>query len=133
MLRERLSEILARSSAEDLLPGLEALLRGLIEEYGPESIIIAGSLPKSRFVRGLSDLDILVIVAREVGKHERFKLRAVGDVDAEISVYSAGEVLRALEAGDRFILDAIESGEEVYGDWRAHAMRRPKEAREARS
>ncbi|MEM2988342.1 MAG: hypothetical protein QXU06_00295, partial [Candidatus Bathyarchaeia archaeon] len=64
---------------------------------------------------------------------ERFGLRAVGDVDAEISVYSAGEVLRALEAGDRFILDAIESGEEVYGDWRARAMRRPKEAGAAQS
>lgn len=117
-----MSEVLSGSSAEDLLPGLEALLRGLVEEYGPESIIIAGSLPKSKFVRGLSDLDVLVIVAREVMERERFRLKAVADVDVEISVYSAGEALRALGAGDRFMLDAIENGEEVYGDWRARAL-----------
>lgn len=112
MLRERLGNALRRELVEDL----EKIVRELIERYRPVSIIIAGSLARGEFVEGLSDIDILVVIEGDPGK-DRFLLRAVGDVDVEITVVGLRELLEAIERGNEFYLQALR-GIEVYGDLR---------------
>ncbi len=70
MLRERLRMILGRE--EDLVPELEKVVEELVERYRPISIIVTGSLARQKFVRGMSDIDLLVVVEKSVGK-DRFK------------------------------------------------------------
>ncbi len=115
-MRKSLREILAGSSASDVVNELEAILREVAEELRPVSIIVCGSLAKGKFVRGLSDIDILVVVPRDVPKDRRFALRVAKDIDVEITVVSVTELKNALEKGNQFYRDAIESGVEVYGD-----------------
>ncbi len=114
MLRERLRETLRGQHTRDLLEGLEKLLGELIEEYKPLSVLIAGSLAEGKFVRGLSDIDILAITVEKPGKHERFQLKAIKDVNVEIAVYSVEEVEQAAKTGNQFIAQALEKGVEVY-------------------
>jgi len=109
-----LREILSGTSAEDLEEPLERLLRELIEQLEPVAIAVTGSLAKGRFVRGLSDVDILVVVDRPVRDEERFSLAPLKDVDAEITVVSREELERAIAAGNEFYLDALRSGKVVY-------------------
>jgi len=74
LLKAKLREILSGTSAEDLEEPLERLLRELIERYEPVAVVMTGSLAKGRFVRGLSDVDILVVVDCPVRDEERFSL-----------------------------------------------------------
>ena len=114
MLRERLREILRGTSAEDLLEPLEELLVRLIEKSKPVRILISGSLARRRFVRGLSDIDVLVIVDYDIPRDLRFELATVEDVDVEITVISGGELERALSEGRMFYVDGVKCGVEVY-------------------
>jgi len=109
-----LREILRGTSAEDLEEPLGELLRKLVERYKPAAVVIAGSLAKGRFVRGLSDVDILVVVDHPVREEERFSLAPLKDVDAEITLVSREELERAIAAGNEFYLDALRSGKVVY-------------------
>jgi len=114
LLRGKLKEILRGQHTRDLLEGLEEVISELIEEYKPISVRIAGSLAERRFVRGLSDIDILTITLEKPSKHRRFRLKAVKDVDVEIAVYSVREVEEAAKSGNQFILQALTRGVEVY-------------------
>ena len=114
MLRGRLREILSGTSAEDLLEPLEELLVGLIERFNPVRILITGSLARRRFVRGLSDIDVLVIVGYDIPRYVRFELATVKDVDVEITVISEGELERALSGDREFYVNAVKYGVEVY-------------------
>jgi len=114
LLGERLREILKGTSAEDLAEPLENLIRELIEWYEPLVVVIAGSLAKGKFVRGLSDLDILVIVDYPVRDEERFSLAPLNDVDVEITVVSREELEKAIVVGNEFYLDAVRNGRVVY-------------------
>jgi predicted nucleotidyltransferase len=114
LLRERLREILRGTSAEDLLEPLEELLVRLIVKFKPVRILISGSLARRRFVRGLSDIDVLVIVDYDIPRDLRFELATVKDVDVEITVISEGELERALSKDGMFYVDAVKCGVEVY-------------------
>jgi predicted nucleotidyltransferase len=114
LLRERLREILRGTSAEDLLEPLEELLVRLIKRFNPVRILITGSLARRRFVRGLSDIDVLVIVDYDIPRDLRFELATVKDVDVEITVISEGELERALSEGREFYVNAVKYGVEVY-------------------
>jgi len=114
LLRERLREILNKPNTQDLTDLLEELISELIRRFDPVAVIVAGSLARSRFVRGLSDIDLLVITQHEPPKHERFLLRAVKDVNVEITVYSVDEVRLAIKRSNQFIIDAIKNGIKVY-------------------
>jgi predicted nucleotidyltransferase len=114
LLRERLREILRGTSAEDLEGPLEELIGELVGKLDPVAVVVAGSLAKGRFVRGLSDVDILVVVDRPVRNEERFSLAPLGGADAEITVVSLDELERAVRAGNQFYLDALRSGKVVY-------------------
>ncbi len=114
MLKERLRRILSSPNLQDLREGLEELVGRLIRRYNPRSVIIAGSLAQGTFVRGMSDIDILIITDNRPSKYERFLLTAIKDVDVQVSVYSNEEIEDALRAGNQFIVDAINKGIEVY-------------------
>lgn len=115
MLREKLAELVRGTSAEDLLDGLESVVRELVSRYEPLSVLVTGSLARREFVRGMSDIDVLVVTERRVAKRERFLLRAVRDVDVEVTVLSLDEVERAASSGNQFVIEAVERGVEVYG------------------
>jgi tRNA nucleotidyltransferase (CCA-adding enzyme) len=53
-------EVLRGSSAEDLVEPLAKLVEGLVAELRPAKVILAGSLAGGEFVRGLSDVDLLL-------------------------------------------------------------------------
>ena len=78
------------------------------------AVVVAGSLAKGQFVRGLSDVDILVVVDRPVRNEERFSLVPLGGADAEITVVSLDELKRAVRACNQFYLDALRNGKIVY-------------------
>ena len=103
----------------DLLDPLAELLTKIIEEYdrkyGVLAVLVTGSLAKQRFVRGLSDIDILVVTREAPTKEDRFALDNVRGVDVEITLYSLDELRLSLARGSYFVRDAIESGVVVYG------------------
>jgi len=110
--------ILNSPALRDLADELENLIKTLMVKYRPISIFIGGSLAKSRFVRGLSDIDILVITDHGMSKYDRFMLKAIKDVDVEITVYTLSEVMESLKRDNFFIIDTIKNGIEVYGNLR---------------
>ncbi len=116
MLVEKLKRILDKPSTKDLVEDLSKILEEIIEKYNPLSVIITGSLAKGEFVRGLSDIDILVIVDRHVNDRERFLLKTVKDVDIEITIYSYNELIESLKRGNQFVKEAITQGLEFYGN-----------------
>jgi len=109
-----LGEVLRGSSAEDLLEPLASLLEKLVAELRPVKVLVAGSLARGEFVRGLSDIDVLVVVDYEVPRDRRFTYTSVGDVDVEITVVSTYELERAVQEGREFYVDAVRRGVEVF-------------------
>jgi hypothetical protein len=123
LLRERLRGILRGTSAEDLEGPLEELIDELVAKLDPVAVVVAGSLAKGQFVRGLSDVDILVVVDRLVRSEERFSLAPLEGADAEITVVSLDELERAVRAGNQFYLDALRSGKVVYARGAASSLK----------
>lgn len=113
--REKLRKALDEPSTRDLVKELEAVVQEILEKHKPISIILAGSAAKSRFVRGLSDIDLLVITEESPSKENRFVLKAVEDVDVEVTVFSLEEVLENVDKNP-FVADAIQSGCEIHGN-----------------
>lgn len=116
MLRELLRE--SPLSDSEVLE-LEKIIKELTAKYSPISIILAGSIARGKFVHGLSDIDILVVIDRRVKDKERFTLRAVGDIDVEITIINIDELKEAIKRGNQFYKEAIK-GIEVYGNLRRH-------------
>jgi len=110
-----LSELLSRPNVRDLYEGLRGLIAELIKALSPMAILITGSLARGEFVRGMSDIDLLVLIERAPSKQERFSLRNVGGVDVEIIVYGLGEAIRSAGEGNPLILDALRNGVVIYG------------------
>jgi len=99
---------------EDVAEGLKNVVLELIERFKPLSIILAGSAARGRFVKGLSDVDLLVVVEK-VSDEERFHLRAAGPANVEITVVGLEELVQAAASGNEFYKRCIEEGVEVYG------------------
>jgi tRNA nucleotidyltransferase (CCA-adding enzyme) len=58
MLEVKLKEIIKNNpSIMDLEKDLKMLINEIIEKIKPKAIILAGSLAKGKFVRGMSDID----------------------------------------------------------------------------
>ena len=113
MSRKDLNDILKCESVRDLAEDLKELINELVKEFKPLKIILTGSLAKGRFVRGLSDIDIIVIVD-EVKSKDRFMLKTVKDVDVEITVISKDEFENAINTGREFYIEATKLGIVVY-------------------
>jgi predicted nucleotidyltransferase len=114
LLRSRLDEVFQRNpSAIDLKEEFEQLLSAIISRIKPVAIILTGSMAKGKFVRGMSDID-LVIVASE--GEPRFFIWAVKDVDVEATVYTLEDLLHSIENGNHFIIDAIKNGITLVGE-----------------
>lgn len=111
LLRERLRRVV---EDPEICEGLCEVIAELIDALRPISVVVAGSLARGRFVRGMSDIDVLVIV-EHVSDEERFHLRAVGSTDVEITVVGLSELVQAVRAGNQFYRECLE-GLEVYGE-----------------
>jgi len=99
---------------EDVAEGLKNVVLELVEKFKPLSIILAGSVARGRFVKGLSDVDLLVVV-ENVSDKERFHLRTAGPANVEITVVGLEELIRAATSGNEFYRQCVEEGVEVYG------------------
>jgi len=113
-LRGRLREVLRGSSAEDLTEPLAKLVEELVAELRPVKVVLAGSLARGEFVRGLSDVDLLVVVDYEVPRDRRFVYTHVGDVDVEVTVVSRRELEEAVRGGREFYVEAAKRGTVIY-------------------
>ncbi|MCC6018552.1 MAG: nucleotidyltransferase domain-containing protein [Candidatus Verstraetearchaeota archaeon] len=109
MSRKDFNDILKCEGVRDLTEDLKELINELVREFKPLKIILTGSLARGRFVRGLSDIDILVIVD-EVKSKDRFMLKTIKDVDVEITVISKDEFEKAINMGREFYIEAIKWG-----------------------
>ena len=116
MLRRRLREILDRDNIRDLIDILEELVEELISRYRPVRIILAGSLAEGRFVRGLSDIDLLVVVRDLDASMDRFTIYGVGDIDVEITFVTEEELGEAVRSGREFYIGALERGITIYSE-----------------
>ena len=99
----------------DIIDGLKNLVEEIVRAFDPLSVIIAGSLAEGRFVRGLSDLDLLVVLNYPVPEDKRFMLRAVKDVDVEITLVSLKELKQAVSEERDFYINAVRNGIVIYG------------------
>jgi len=72
-----LRALLSRPNVRDLYDGLRGLLDKLIADLEPLAVMIAGSLARGTFVRGMSDIDVLVIMRGPPDKRARFVLKNV--------------------------------------------------------
>lgn len=97
----------------DLTEDLKKLINELVREFKPLKIILTGSLAKERFVRGLSDIDILVIVDK-VTLEDRFLLKTIKDVNVEITIVSKDEFENAITMGREYYVEAVKWGIVVY-------------------
>ena len=113
-LERRLRELLNKPSTRDLTSGLAKLVHELVLGLRPLAILLAGSLARGELVRGMSDIDLLVLVDRPPGKWERFRLAHVGGVDVEITVFGLEEALEAAAGGNFFVREALEEGIVLY-------------------
>ncbi len=113
-LEERLRGLLDRPSTRDLVGGLARLIHELVLELRPLAILLAGSLARGEFVRGMSDIDLLILVERPPGKWERFRLARVKDVDVQITTFGLQEALKAAGEGNFFVREALEEGVVLY-------------------
>jgi len=110
-LERRLREIV---DDLEILEGLCGIITEFIERFRPLSVIVAGSLARRQFVKGMSDIDLLVVVEK-VKDEDRFHLRAVGSTDVEITVVGLDELIQAVRTGNQFYRECLD-GVEVYGD-----------------
>jgi len=86
----------------------------------PEIIILHGSYAKGTYIRGLSDVDILVISKdfRDLNLHERFSLLA--DIfkgfrpRIEAIGYTMEELKDQMRKLNLIVLDALEYGKPIY-------------------
>ena len=113
LLKEKLREVLSSDNTRDLIEPLEQLLDRIIMELRLLRIIITRSLVERKFVRGLSDIDILVITDYEPGD-KRFILTSVRDVDVEITVISTHELEKALQENREFYVNTLRQGIIVF-------------------
>jgi predicted nucleotidyltransferase len=113
LLKEKLREVLSSDNTRDPIEPLEQLLDRIIMELRPLGIIITRSLAERKFVRGLSDIDILVITDYKPGD-KRFILTSVRDVDVEITVISTHELEKALQENREFYVNTLRQGIIVF-------------------
>jgi len=120
MSREKLREVIKRNaSIVDLEDGILKLLTDL-DEKGPVAILVAGSVAKGEFVRGMSDIDILIVVN---GSSFKSWITAIGDVGVEITEIGIKDILEALKAGNNFIEKALEDGVVLKGEERIEHLK----------
>ena len=111
-----------RISSENISFTLEEELKRLVlslkERHDPDVMILAGSLAEGRWVRGLSDIDILIITKRiqEPEHINRFELRSINGIDVNIAIYTREEVNMGIKSLNFFLISAINSGIALYGE-----------------
>lgn len=94
-------------SITDLENDLKVLVNEIIEKLKPKAIILAGSIARGKFIRGMNDIDMFLIVEKI---NYRTLLKAVKDVNVEITMYTYDEALESIKRGNQFVKDAIENG-----------------------
>lgn len=67
-------------------------------------------------MRGLSDIDLLVIVRSLEANMDRFTIYCVGDVDVEITFITGEELMEAIRSGREFYIRALEKGITIYSE-----------------
>ncbi len=111
-LKRTLDRISSENPSFTLREGLQELVSSLKERYNPDAIILAGSLAERRGVRGLSDIDILIITRRiqEPAHRNRFELRSIDGVDVNIATYTMEEAKEGIKSLNFFLINAINIG-----------------------
>ncbi len=116
MSRLKLEAVFERNpSARKFARDLQSALAEIVEILKPRLLLIAGSMARGEFVKGMSDVDVFAILNYEPGDR-RFLLRAVADTDLEVTAFTVDEALAAIERGNQFVIDAIERGLLIFGD-----------------
>ncbi|MHA1593307.1 MAG: nucleotidyltransferase domain-containing protein [Candidatus Baldrarchaeia archaeon] len=112
-----LYDIKRRNPSFDEIDGLKKLILEILRKYKPKAIIIAGSLAEGKWIRGMSDIDILVIT--DAVRGEKLTMRSfitsINEVDAQVSMFTEEEVLMGMDNLNFFFISAIYYGIPVYG------------------
>ncbi|MEM0027854.1 MAG: nucleotidyltransferase domain-containing protein [Ignisphaera sp.] len=70
-------------------------------------ILLTGSIAEGKFVKGLSDIDVMVVVRDVDVVKDRFAIHRVKDVDVEITIVSEKELKEAIRSGNQFYIRAL--------------------------
>ncbi|QOJ78762.1 nucleotidyltransferase domain-containing protein [Infirmifilum lucidum] len=81
---------------------------------GALSITVYGSAARGKYVRGLSDVDVLVVTAGEPPCRARTFGLSLGDVN--VVYMSREEFCGALTLGNQIALEAVSAGVVVFGE-----------------
>lgn len=95
---------------------LKLLVQDLVEEVRPEAVVLHGSLAKGRYIRGISDIDLIVVSweYRDVDTKDRFvhllELAQRHGLPVEAFGYTPKEFLNMVENLNFYVLDALHYG-----------------------
>ncbi len=109
-----MKKLFDKPGTRDLEEEFLALLDELVEEYSPLAIFLTGSLAKGEFVRGMSDIDLLLITREPPRKERRSAMYCVKDVDVQVTVFGLQEAKRSLRKGNWFLREALKEGVLLY-------------------
>ncbi len=101
----------------ELNPSLDVdELSGLLELLSSRalSVTVYGSAARGKYVRGLSDVDVLVVTAGEPPYRARVFGLSLGDVN--VVYMSREEFCEALALGNQIALEAVSAGVVVFGE-----------------
>jgi predicted nucleotidyltransferase len=117
-LRRALDRVAEENPSFTLGDELRSLTIDLISRHRPLSIVLAGSLAEGRWIKGLSDIDILIVAEGVRGSTSsgRFELRAIQGVDVNIAIYTPEEVVAGIKSLNFFIIEAIYHGIPLFGE-----------------
>jgi hypothetical protein len=79
-------------------------------------IILAGSLAERRFVRGLGNIDLPIVVRNLETNMNRFTIYGMRDVDVEIAFVTEEGLREAVRSGREFYISALERGITIYSE-----------------
>lgn len=116
-LRKKLNEAVTKSPSFKLEDQLSDFLLSLIEEFEPKTLVLAGSLARGEWVKGSSDIDI-ILVTEQIKDHpptDRFRLSSINGVNVNLSIYTKEEIIEGMKSLSFFILDAIKDGVPLLG------------------
>jgi len=107
-----------------LRPAIKKIVRRLVEQLQPETIILYGSYAYGA-PRETSDIDLLIV--KDLPGSFFSRMRRVTDVVGDLAqgtrvearIYDPEHLLQRLRAGDHFVQEVIDRGELLYGkSWR---------------
>ncbi|MBI4802030.1 MAG: nucleotidyltransferase domain-containing protein [Elusimicrobia bacterium] len=96
---------------------IKRISRRIASKVRPKKIILFGSHAHGK-PREFSDIDLLVIIDKPIGRNKRYELvdKAIGEhlMPVDLLVRNPGEIEKRVKIGDSFMLEILKQGKVLY-------------------